>query len=556
MASLLDWSNVEAATKKVADNLSLEARSEAFSLLSLGSILKIDFDEARGALTDGSMDRGVDAIFLDERFGSRLIHIFQFKCHATFAGSKKNFPSSEIDKLLSFITDLLRQTHGFIKTCNPLLKDKVTAVWDFIESGSTEIRIHICSNGENLVQSERERFEQALRPFKFITVAEHDLDNISNKLASRSERDREICLRMLEEQIFEKTDGNVRAVIGTARADEFIEALKDPRDVMQLDPFLFEENVRMYLGEQNDVNKKIYDTAISEESSFFWYFNNGITVVCESFSYQPGFSNPPITLRAPQIVNGSQTSHALFEASKVDFGALKRVRLLIKIIETKDKSLYAKIAEATNSQTPIRSRDLRSNDPILLRLESALIANGWYLDRKRDQHSEILAEKRIDALKLGQIWLAFIRGEPDRAKTASDRIFGEYFPLIFDPSEMSAERVISVWKFYLALEGRRRSIIQQARTMKGMERSFEAFWMIEGVFHLSFAVKRIAERKGYDLFDSTKMIPLIDIAADRIEKFVKQRPGISYYRLFRTAATKHGLFESLWDMEQAELPFG
>lgn len=117
-------------------------------------------------------------------------------------------------------------------------------------------------------------------------------------------------------------------------------------------------------------------------------------------------SNSPIALKAPQIVNGSQTSHALFEASKVDFDTLKKVRLLVKIIETKDKTLYAKIAEATNSQTPIRSRDLRSNDPVLIRLESALLSSGWHLDRKRDQHFEVSEEKRIDALKLGQIWLA------------------------------------------------------------------------------------------------------------------------------------------------------
>lgn len=211
MASLLDWSNVEAATNKVSSNLGLSGNREAFSLLSLGSILKIDYDEARGALTDGSMDRGVDAIFLDERFGSRLIHLFQFKHHSDFSGSKKNFPSTEIDKLLSFVNDLLRQTDGFIETCNPLLQDKVLAVWDFIEAGSAEIRIHLCSNGEKLVEAERERFEAALRPLKFFTVSEHDLDNISNKLASRSEQDREISLRMLEEQIFEKTDGSVRA---------------------------------------------------------------------------------------------------------------------------------------------------------------------------------------------------------------------------------------------------------------------------------------------------------------------------------------------------------
>lgn len=91
MASLLDWSNVESATRKVAENLSLDSRREAFSLLALGTILKIDYDEARGALTDGAMDRGVDAIFLDERFGSRLIHIFQFKHHSEFSGSMKNF---------------------------------------------------------------------------------------------------------------------------------------------------------------------------------------------------------------------------------------------------------------------------------------------------------------------------------------------------------------------------------------------------------------------------------------------------------------------------------
>lgn len=148
-----------------------------------------------------------------------------------------------------------------------------------------------------------------------------------------------------------------------------------------------------------------------------------------------------------------------------------------------------------------------------------------------------------------------IRGEPDRAKTASDKIFGEFFPLIFDPAEMSVERVIGVWNFYLALEKKRRTIIQRARSMRGMERSLDAFWIIEGVFHLSFAVKRLAEREGIDLFDSAKTIPLIAIATKKIEKFVQQRPGVSYYRLFRTAATKHGLFESLWDQEQTELPF-
>jgi hypothetical protein len=158
-------------------------------------------------------------------------------------------------------------------------------------------------------------------------------------------------------------------------------------------------------------------------------------------------------------------------------------------------------------------------------------------------------------LKLGQIWLAFVRGEPDRAKTSSDKIFGEFFSLIFDPQEMSADRVIEIWKFYIALEAKRRAILYEARSLRGRERTVETFWMIEGLFHLAYAVKRMAERLGIDPFDAEKTIPLIEAASERIENFVKARPGISYYRLFRASATKQGLIESLFDQEQSEFPF-
>jgi hypothetical protein len=554
VATMLDWGNVEAATTKVQSSLGLESKREAFSLLCLAQILRIDYDEARGALTDGPMDRGVDAVYLDDRFGQRTIHLFQFKHYSTFSGGNKNFPSSEIDKLLSFIQDCLGQTEGFIDSCNALLAQKILDIWSFIEAGSAHVRVHLCSNGEKLVLAEADRFLSALSRFKFFTVHEHDLDDLSDKIASRVQVDREIGLRMVEEQIFERTDGNVRAVIGTARADEFITAFTDPVDSLQLDPALFEENVRVYLGEQNEINKRIYDTAISDEAGLFWYYNNGITIVCESFSYQPGFRNPQMTLKSPQVVNGGQTSHALFEASKVDFDALRRVRLLVRVIETRDKSLYAKVAEATNSQTPIRSRDLRSNDPILVRLESSLEAKGWYFDRKRDQHSDRPEAQRIDALKLGQIWLSYIRGEPDKAKTSSDRIFGEYFTLIFDPAEMSADRVEEVWKLYGALEERRRTALQSSRSSRGRGPNvLETYWLVEGIYHLAYAVKRIAERRRIDLFDSQRTIALIEEADAKITKFVNQRPGISFYRLFRTSSTKEGLFDSLFDDDQFEL---
>ncbi len=555
MATLLDWGNVEAATAKIEKNLCLSSKQEAFILLCLTSILKIDFDEARGCVTDGGDDRGIDAVYLDERFGRRVVHIFQTKFHSKFSSSNRNFPSGEIDKILGFLGDCLAQVDGFIDTCNPLLQQKVIDVWDFIKSGSCEVEIHLCSNGEKLVGEQRARFESSLVRFKFIHIRECDLDALSNSISQRSAVDREIELRIVEEQLFERTDGNVRAVIGTVRADEFIEALTDPLDNMQMDANLFEENVRVYLGEQNDINRRIYDTAISDEAGLFWYFNNGITIVCERFSYQPGFKNAPLRLSNPQVVNGGQTSHALFQASKASLDALQRVRLLVRIIETQEKSLYAKVAEATNSQTPIRSRDLRSNDPLLVRLEASLASLGWFLDRKRDQHSDQPEEKRIDALKLGQIWLAYVRGEPDKAKTASDRIFGEYFPLVFDPSEMDAERAISVWRLYNEIEIQRRKKIQESRNSyrRPSDMAHESFWIVEGVYHLAFAIKKYAENANIDIFDFEKIKPLIPEAMTRIANFVKERPGISLYRLFRTAATKRYLFTGTMEGQQFTL---
>jgi hypothetical protein len=546
MATLLDWGNVDAAAAQIEKNLNLETRREAFTLLCLASILRIDFDEARGSITDGAEDRGVDAVYLDERFGRRVIHLFQFKCHSKFGSSGRNFPSTEIDKLLAFISDCFGQVDGFIGTCNPLLQQKVLDIWDFVESGACQVEVHLCSNGERLVAEQKARFEASLAKFKFFQLHEADLDTLSDTVSHRRATEREILLRIVEEQVYERTDGNVRAVIGTVRGDEFIEALTDPIKPSQLDPDLFEENVRVYLGEQNDINRRIFDTAVSADAGMFWYFNNGITIVCERFSYQPGFKNAPLKLMNPQVVNGGQTSHALFQASKASFDSLQRVRLLVRIIETQDKSLYAKVAEATNSQTPIRSRDLRSNDPVLVRLEASLQSHDWHLDRKRDQHSTVDESKRIDALKLGQIWLAYVRAEPDKAKTASDRIFGEYFPLVFDPSEMDANRVIAVWRLYVEIERHRRSKLKEARRVSRSPsgEDTEAAWIVEGLYHLAFAVRKLADQANIDIFDFDSVSPIIPEAERRLAEFVKGRPNISTYRLFRNAATKQNLFKS------------
>ena len=58
-------------------------------------------------ITDGGMDRGCDAVYVDDREGRNSIHVFQFKYVNSFDKTKNNFPGGEIDKLVSFFEDVL-----------------------------------------------------------------------------------------------------------------------------------------------------------------------------------------------------------------------------------------------------------------------------------------------------------------------------------------------------------------------------------------------------------------------------------------------------------------
>ena len=113
------------------------------------------------------------------------------------------------------------------------------------------------------------------------------------------------------------------------------------------------------LTRANRINAKIIESALSDGNASFWYLNNGITMTCDFMEYQPGVRAPILTLENVQIVNGGQTSHALFEAWKLEPEKVKNVLLLLRVYQTKRREMSQKIAASTNSQTPIRSRDLR-----------------------------------------------------------------------------------------------------------------------------------------------------------------------------------------------------
>lgn len=551
-ATLLDWSQVKSAISEFRNSLNHPDDATAFSYFALSKILKIDDAEIAAAVTDGGDDRGIDAVYIDSRPEARRIHLFQFKHVSDFKKSENHFPSNEVDKISTFLDDCFRQDASMEASCNPLLWLKVQAIWSALEEAVYSVHIHLCSNASKLKGQHAERFREALKPYRHAQLSEHDLTWFSNVLSRASRDDRKLALPIVENQLFGRTDGFAQGLIATVRAADLVELIRDPEYPSEVDSTLFEENIRLYLGEENEVNRKILNTALSRNNLEFWYLNNGVTIVCQALDYQPKSAAPKAHMVNPQIVNGGQTSHALFEAGRADISRIADVRILVRIIETADPSLTNRVAEATNSQTPIRSRDIRSNDKVQIQLENALRPLGYFYERKNDQHIGEATDRRIDAVKLGQVILAYVLREPDRAKTASNKIFGEFYDWVFNENILSAENVLAIWKIYKTVEEDRQKTIKVMSG--GLRRSYDEAWIIEGVFHILYMLSLKTETSGGNLFDSTDALNHYEEVKAEIDKFISNHRGIAAYRIFRSAYTK-GLLAKVAAGQQLQFDF-
>jgi hypothetical protein len=531
--------------------MNLNGASEAFIYYCLSRVLKLDDGELGSLVTDGQFDRGIDAVYIEEKQDGPTIHLFQMKCYKEFKPNDRNFPSSELEKILSFLDDLLSKSDGMEKTCNGFLFSKVKDIWGVILEEPCSIVVHLCTNAQGLEDKYVEPFKANLRrKGELVSFEEHDIDRLSYIEMGSRKVEKDISVKLFEEQNFERTDGAMRGLIGTIKAEEFIRFLTD-QNTGNIDENLFNENIRLYLGEKNEVNSKIYNSAVSGGSSEFWYLNNGITIVCDSYKYNTSQSDAPVRIKNPQIVNGGQTSFSLYEASKAAINSINKVRVLIKIIETDDIKFRARIAEATNSQTMIRSRDLRSNDEIQLKLEDTLKDYGYFYERKRNQYFDVLYSKKIDAHKAGQVIYSYYHQEPQKAKAASEKVFGEYYDTIFDPKVISAEKVLVCYGLYMDIEKRKEQV--QSDMKSNMKPFYSEAWLVEGGFYVLYMVSVLCERESIALDNYDECKNKIDEAMDLIGSFVNSHSRASAYRLFRSADTKERI-RNFRPAEQIELP--
>lgn len=131
---------------------------------------------------------------------------------------------------------------------------------------------------------------------------------------------------------------------------------------------LFTLNIRNPLG-RTPINNELIET-LTENPAHFWYFNNGVTILCESVEKTHQSMRTPHTrplnliLHYASVVNGAQTVRSVAEAVAADETAAS-AQVGVRIIVTGKASEFAKqTTQATNRQNRVEARDFIALDPI------------------------------------------------------------------------------------------------------------------------------------------------------------------------------------------------
>jgi len=421
----------------------------AFVYLCVQTILDLEGDDVFDCLTEGGGDFGVDAMHISEEYdGEFTVSLFQAKYKNNLEGNA-NFPENGISSLIKAIQYLFNPA-AILEHINPRLLAKVEEARSLIRDGYIpQVRALACNNGLTWKASAQELID--LAGFGDQVTWEHvNHERLVNILQSaKPVKDK---LNLSGKAIIEDMKFS-RVLIGRISVTE-IAALIERHGER-----LLERNIRRYLGLQgNRVNEGIRQTLTSDESSNFYFYNNGITLTCDDFSYNAlQREDYQVHVDNLQIINGGQTCMTIYktlrESDLSRQNSQAYVLLRIYKLPSDNQDLVQRITYATNSQNPVDLKDLRANDDLQKKLELDIQQLGFHYRRKRSDKSTRSGD--ITSGVAAEAVLSVWRRKPHQAKFFSREHFGKLYPAIFTEALNGAQVVLAV-QLYRISENRRK----------------------------------------------------------------------------------------------------
>ncbi len=197
-------------------------------------------------------------------------------------------------------------------------------------------------------------------------------------------------------------------------------------------------NLRFYIS-----NKKVDEditNSIRKRGNEFWYLNNGIIIVCDDYEIVNG---KYLKLKNFSIVNGGQTTHLIGSIPfDDDFAVSCKVIKQKYPSEEENIEFISRVAEASNSQKPIKSIDIIANRVEQRRLKNRLAESGIFMQVKRGEAAigELKAAypeawQRTKNDELAQLLYSGVYQKPGIARSSKNSLFTNYakYNEIFGP---------------------------------------------------------------------------------------------------------------------------
>jgi hypothetical protein len=320
-------------------------------------------------------DAGIDIFF--ESKETDEIYIVQCK-HPKIAGSDP-IPEGEVKSFFSNYRLLSDRTYlDQRKTTNPKLEELANEFEYWLKQGYL-IHFIFISSGESSNKTDAlvEKFtnDNQNRNVKFDVWDIAELRDEFVSVKSIEEKYPDTISLTLAEKHFMQPDGALDNLTFAIRGTALKQIAMDHKDS------LFNWNIRRFLGRKGEVNDGLNKTLTGEPQNFY-YFNNGISALCEDFDFNP--KTGKLVIQKLQIVNGAQTVGALKHALA---DKLKETLVLVKLTAVKhasrEKGIAASLIKTNNTQNTLRVPDFRSNDPIQLWLEAKFKATKARGDLKQ-----------------------------------------------------------------------------------------------------------------------------------------------------------------------------
>jgi hypothetical protein len=425
------------------------ADDSLFVLWFLRAFVTDSESDAAQALTGGPRDKGIDAVYIDEP--AKTVVIIQGKYRKEVAAKLEG--RQDVMALAALPRALNgdgREFSSFIQELDPLTSSKLSHARERIVKRKYGLQLHYVSMG---------RFSHSL-----VEEARRVARSSGDKVALNLIGGREVLLMLsdyldgvappvpaldieIERGHGVKIDGPFQRYDGRTDIESWVFSVRAQTmgDLYSTAGIrLFARNVRGFLG-STDINRGMQDT-LRKEPDYFWYYNNGITVVCDEAQLQSGGGREILRVMNPQVINGQQTTRVLHEV--VNRGS--RASVLMRVIRIPRggsggvatfETLVSRIVAATNWQNAIRPSDLMSNDRRQIEIERQLRKLGYHYVRKRQTKGEarraagmrhrflIRKEELAQAVAAADL-------DPATVRLGKERLFEErYYSQVFPTSD-------------------------------------------------------------------------------------------------------------------------